>query len=255
MGVPHEDQDFFLDCANARFFHTRDPKAAVAAGVQLGDYFHALIERRLREQQAGEASDDIVSELVRDHVAPGELTVPEAVVLLRNILVNGQDTTASMIALGTLALLTNHEQRDLLLAEPERAGDCVNEMMRFFTNAHFQAPRTALEDVEIAGQLIRKGEGVLASIVAANRDPEVFEDPDVLRIERDASRHLGFGSGIHSCLGRPVARLELELVFPLLFSAVPDLRLAVPVEEVRSTANQAQALGLLELPVAWGPGR
>ncbi|MCG3753973.1 cytochrome P450 [Amycolatopsis sp. Poz14] len=248
MGVPQKDREFFVECANARFFHSRSPEEAVKAGERLGDYFAVLLRERQENPTGG---GDVVSRLVAEQVAPGNLSREDAIVLLRNLLVNGQDTTANMIALSTAVLLHNPDQLALLKAEPDAIGGAVDELLRYFSNAHFQAPRTALEDVTIAGQTIAKGEGVIASLVAADRDQRVFADPDRLDVRRPAGQHVAFSSGIHSCLGRQLARVELETALRMLFDRLPSLELAVPFEELRFTGNTAQAFGMHELPVAW----
>lgn len=248
MGVPQEDREFFVSCANARFFHTRDPKAALHAGELLGDYFERLLAAREAEPEDG---SDVVNRLVRERIIPGDLSRKDAVVLLRNILVNGQDTTANTISLGTLLLLQNPIELEKLKADPSIAGQVVDEVLRIVTPPHFQAPRTALGDIEVRGTTIHTGEGVIASLVGANHDPAEYEDPERLDVERDASAHLSFGSGIHSCLGRQLAKLELEIAFVALFRRIPGLRLALRPSELRLTNNEAQAYGIYELPVIW----
>ena len=111
-------------------------------------------------------------------------------------------------------------------------------------------PRTATQDMEIAGQPVAKGELIMFSTEKGNRDPEVFSDPDVLDFHRDASRHLTFGHGIHACLGAPLARLELRVVYALLLERLPNLRLAVPAEQIEMK-NDARIFGIHELPVTW----
>jgi cytochrome P450 len=119
------------------------------------------------------------------------------------------------------------------------------------TIAQFNSGRVALEDVEVNGHLIKAGDGVVASLAAANRDPGVFEHPDIFDITRDASPQIAFAYGVHQCIGQPLARLELQTMFTTLFSRVPTLRLAVPFENVEFTGNSTQSYGVHALPVAW----
>jgi cytochrome P450 len=107
-----------------------------------------------------------------------------------------------------------------------------------------------MEDVEVAGTLIRKGEGVLALITAANRDPKAFDHPDRFDIHRPALHHVAFSYGVHQCLGQPLARAELQIVFTTLFQRLPKLRLAVPVEDIKFRYD-AFVYGVDELPVEW----
>jgi cytochrome P450 len=112
------------------------------------------------------------------------------------------------------------------------------------------ARRVALEDVTINGQLIKAGEGVICSTPAANRDGEIFPDPDRFDVEREASGHVAFGFGIHQCLGQVLARVELQVVVGTVFHRLPKLRLAVPFEELKFRDDMF-VYGVHELPLAW----
>jgi cytochrome P450 len=248
LGVPHADQTFFQESANARFFSMGGPQAALDAGEKLATYLDGLITRKMSE---GNDRESVIGRLIVEQINPGQLTQSEAVVHVRNLLINGQDTTANMIALGTITLLQNPDQLDRLKADSSLVSNAVEEMLRYLTNAHFQSPRTALEDVEIGGQLIRKGDGVVASIFSANRDPKAFSMPNTFDISRDSAHHLAFAYGVHQCLGQPVARLELQIVFNTLFRSIPGLRLVLPVEDIKYTGNDAHTYGVYSLPVAW----
>jgi cytochrome P450 len=111
--------------------------------------------------------------------------------------------------------------------------------------------RAALEDVELNGQLIKAGESVTISIQAANRDPEMFADPDTLDMHRNTTGHLAFGHGIHQCLGQQLARVEMRVAFPSLFARFPTLRLAVPPEDVPLRPDHQNIYGVHRLPVTW----
>jgi cytochrome P450 len=148
------------------------------------------------------------------------------------LLFAGHDTTAAMMGLSTLTLLTHDEQRKDLVEHPEKIGSAVEELMRYLTIVQFGLGRVAKEDLEIGGAHIKKGELVVIAMNAANRDPRAFHDPDTLDIDRKMARHMGFGYGVHACLGQNVARAELKTVLPRLFRRFPNLRLANPLEEV-----------------------
>jgi cytochrome P450 len=156
-----------------------------------------------------------------------------------------------MIALGTLLLFEHPDQMKLLKDDPSLSPSAVEEMLRYLTIPHFNSSRVAVEDVEISGHRIESGEGVIASLAAANRDPAVFPDPDVFDITRDATKHLAFADGIHQCVGQPIARLELQVVFATLFQRIPALRLAVPFEDIVFSGNTTAVYGLRGLPVTW----
>jgi cytochrome P450 len=249
MGLPHDDERFFHECSQSNLFHTRDANAAERAITQMEAYLESFLAKKEENPVEGE---DIVTRLVLDQVIPGHLSRRMATSLLANLVLNGQDTTGNQIVLGVLGLLTYPDQLEKINANPALLSNAIDEMLRFFTIAVAVAPRTALEDLELGGKCVRQGDGVVASVMSANRDPAVFHEPDLFDIERDnLSRHVAFGQGIHSCVGRPLALVELDVVFGRLFKAIPGLKLAVPVSEIRGTGEAAQAYGLLELPLTW----
>ncbi|MBI0385275.1 cytochrome P450, partial [Streptomyces albiflaviniger] len=135
------------------------------------------------------------------------------------LLLGGHETTANMITMGTLLLLQHPEQlaRVREADDPKVIASAVEELLRYLSVVHLGRRRTALEDIEIAGRTIRAGEGVILLGELANRDPAVFPDPDRLDIGRDARHHQAFGVGTHHCLGQPLARMELQVVYPTLF--------------------------------------
>jgi cytochrome P450 len=166
------------------------------------------------------------------------------------LLVAGHETTANMLGLGTLTLLTNPDQLAALRADPSLIDNTVEELMRFLTILQLGTIRTALEDVELAGRVVKAGETLSLSLPAANRDPERFSDPDKFDITRSANGHLSFGHGVHQCLGQQLARIEMRIAYARLFEEFPDLRLAVPVEEVPLRTDMG-IYGVHELPVEW----
>jgi cytochrome P450 len=157
-----------------------------------------------------------------------------------------------MIGLGTIALLENPAQlAELRDAEdPKLIANAVEELLRYLTIVHTGRRRVATEDVEIAGQLVRAGEGVILANDAGNRDETAFPEPDRLDIHRQARHHIAFGFGVHQCLGQPLARMELQVVYSTLYRRIPTLALAVPVEDVQFKHEMA-VYGVHSLPVTW----
>jgi cytochrome P450 len=247
LGVPYEDRDFFQERSKAKLDLTADPEVPIRAGAEMREYLDRLITEKM--VHPGNRSD-LISRLVMSQVVPGHMTREEALATIELLLMGGHETTANMIALGTLSLLTNPDQKDALVADPSLVRNTVEEMLRFHTIVHYNGPRVALEDVEVAGTLIKKGEGVLALITAANRDPKAFAEPDKFDIRRPALHHVAFSYGVHQCLGQPLARAELQIVFSTLFQRLPTLRLAVPVEEIKFRYD-AFVYGVDTLPVEW----
>jgi cytochrome P450 len=164
----------------------------------------------------------------------------------------GHETTANMIALGTLALLQHPEQAALIRNsdEPKVIAAAVEELLRYLTITHGGLRRVALEDIEVAGQTIKAGEAIVVVNETANRDPSVFADPDRLDVTRDARLHTTFGYGIHQCLGQSLARLELQIAYPALLNRIPTLALAADLASV-PFKNDGFVYGTYQLPVTW----
>jgi cytochrome P450 len=169
------------------------------------------------------------------------------------LLIAGHETTANMIALGTVALLENPDQLAVLRQsnDPDLVIGAVEEMLRYLTIAHGGRRRVALDDIEVGTQMIRAGEGVIFSNDSGNRDADAFPDhPDRLNLHRDARHHIAFGFGPHQCLGQPLARLELQVVYGTLYRRIPTLRLATTVDGL-PFKHDDKVYGVRELPVTW----
>ncbi|MEU7113794.1 cytochrome P450 [Streptomyces sp. NPDC046182] len=240
LGVPYADRERFQNHAHTLMSRDVTPEEQYAAFTGLQEYMAELVEAK-----RAEPSDDLLGDLAQD----SDLTDEELVGVGGFLLAAGLDTTANMIAHGTFALLTNPAQADALREDPDLAPQAVEELMRYLTVAH-TGIKSALEDVEVEGRLIRAGESVTLSLEAANRDPERFPDPDRLDVHRKATGHLGFGHGIHQCLGQQLARVEMTVALPALLRRFPTLRLDVPAEEVPLRTNM-NIYGVHRLPVTW----
>lgn len=240
LGVPYADRERFQHHAHTIMSMDVPPEEQYAAMAGLEQYMAELIAA-----QRAEPSDDLLGDLARDR----DLTDDELVGVGGFLLAAGLDTTANMIAHGTFVLLSNPAQAEALRSDPELAPQAVEELMRYLTVAH-TGVKSALEDVELDGRLIRAGESVTLSLEAANRDPERFPAPDVLDLRRQAAGHLGFGHGVHQCLGQQLARVELTITLPALLDRFPTLRLAVPADEVPLRTNM-NIYGVHRLPVTW----
>ena len=229
LGVPYEDRDGFHH-ATETAMDLQKSAAERRAGMQwLVSYIATLVGRLRADPDAG----GLLAELIAESRQEGSILGDGDIVSIGALLLfAGHDTTVAMLGLSVLTLLTHQEQRDALSAHPEKIGTAVEELLRYLTIVQFGLSRVAKEDVEIGGQQIRKGELVVVAMPAANRDPRVFDDPDVPDLDRKMARHLAFGWGVHQCLGQNVARAEMRTVIPRLFERFPDLRLATPVDEV-----------------------
>jgi cytochrome P450 len=244
LGVPYADHDFFQRCSRVLVSSRSTPEDAVAAADELKDYLVRLLARK-----ADDPADDLLSRLVVEQAET--MTRSQLADMAVLLLVAGHETTANMIALGTLTLLQHPDQlAELRAGDPALVASAVEELLRYLNIVHSGRRRVAVEDVEIGGRLIRAGEGVIVATDSGNRDATAFPDPDVLDIHRRARHHVAFGYGVHQCLGQPLARVELQVVYGTLYRRVPTLRRAVPLEEIRFKHDML-VYGVHELPVSW----
>jgi cytochrome P450 len=253
LGVPYADHGFFESRSAARMRLNVEPEAVRCADQELMEYLAMLVERKHREP-----GDDLIGRLCARYVRSGTLSLDEVVDIVRLLLVNGFETSANMISLAVVVLLTRPDPPSAygLGSDPaDPANDAaldtlVDELLRHQTIVHIAPTRAVLGDLEVRGTHLRQGEGVITSIAAANRDPRVFADPDEFAPDRRGNRHLSFGHGVHYCLGHPLVRLELRVGLEVLFHRIPDLRLSVPPEQLRFKHDMG-LYGVHQLPVVW----
>lgn len=246
LGIPHDQHAFFIKHGTALLGGHSTPEERQAAIVEVNAYVDDLIQLKKREP-----GDDLLSRAMASYEQTGEeYTDRDLFNMVRLLMNGGHETTASQISLGTACLLQHPDQLELLLSDPSLVGPAVEELVRIATIGDTAVPRVALEDIEIGGKTIRRGDGILCLGLAGNRDPEIFPEPDRLDIRRGSRRHLGFGHGVHHCIGADLARLELEIVWSTLFQRIPTLRLAQPLEEI-PRKDGAVIYGLWGLPVTW----
>jgi cytochrome P450 len=246
LGVPYSDHEFFQEHANAGL-----ARYAAADAMQKGAFsLHKYLVNLVEEKQAN-PSEDAVSDLA-ERVTAGEISVKEAAQLGTGLLIAGHETTANMIGIGILALLENPEQAALLRDsdDPKFIANAVEELMRFLSIIQTGQRRIATEDIEIGGESIRAGEGIIIDLAPANWDGAAYSEPDKLDLGRDVGQQLGFGYGRHQCVGQQLARAEMQIVFPTLLKRIPTLTLAIPFDDVPFKHDRL-AFGVYELPVTW----
>jgi cytochrome P450 len=243
LGVPYADHDEFQA-------HTRAVLASDSTPEQVGAAIGAVVGylRDLTVAKQADPGDDLISLLAR-HVESGEVSVDEVAGMGTLLLMAGHETTGNLIVLGIMTLLEHPDVLAALRADPALMPDAVEELLRYL-DIIGNLPRTATEDLDIGGCPVRRGDLILVATDAANRDPTVFERPDVFDIQRDPARNLAFGYGIHTCLGAPLARVELQVVFQTLLSRIPTLRLAEPMERI-PFKTENKIYGAHRLQVAW----
>lgn len=243
LGVPYDDHEFFE--AQSRKL-LRGPAAADVESARdaLDEYFRVLIE-----QKQATPGEGLLDELIAKQLETGAVDQQELVRLAQILLIAGHETTANMISLGTFTLLQHPDQLARMRESDGLMPSAVEELLRFLSIAD-GISRVAVDDIEVGGVTIRAGDGVLLTTSVINRDETVYPSPDELDLGRNARNHVAFGFGIHQCLGQNLARAELEIALPALFDRLPELRLAVPAEEIPFKPGDT-IQGLLEMPVTW----
>jgi cytochrome P450 len=227
LDLPIADSAFFQDRLEVWHSMSSTPEVSTKAKQDLTDYLADVIaERRLRP------GEDLMSRLVVEQLETGNLSEEQLLQILHVLLVGGYETTANMIALGTIVLLQHPNQLELLRREPDLWPNAVEELLRYLSVAHQATYRLTMAEVGLPSTTLPAGEPVIAPVMAANRDPEVFEEPDRLDVRRDARAHLAFGFGPHQCLGQALARAELQIVYPRMFERLPHLQLATSMQSV-----------------------
>ena len=214
----------------------------IAAMREFNAYFAAEIERK-----RSDPSDDLISQLVHAETSEGRLSSPELLAFTRLLLIAGNETSTNLIGNAVIALLKNPDQLARLRSEPTLLGNTVEEALRFDPPVQ-GLPRMAAREVEVGGEKIPKGALVMLMIGSANRDPERWPEPDRFDLTRDTAGHLGFGFGIHFCLGSHLARLETRSALEAIVTRLPNLRF--DGEVTRTTMPILR--GPTRLPLAFG---
>ncbi|HEY2500141.1 MAG TPA: cytochrome P450 [Mycobacterium sp.] len=247
IGAPPDDWEQFRAWSDAST-GTADPEIeldSVMAMGQLYEYFQKVIAARRTE-----ARDDMLSILVGAEIDGHRLTDDDLLKFAFLLLVAGNETTRNLIALGTLVLIAHPDQCRLLVEDPSLIPGAVEEMLRWNSPVVHMA-RTATTDVEIRGQLIRKGEVVVMLYGSANRDEDIFgSDSEEFKVTRHPNPHIAFGCGEHSCIGAQLARLEASVMFDELLRRFPKLELVGEVDRMRAT----MVPGVKRMPVRLGTG-
>ncbi|MGA5705559.1 cytochrome P450 family protein [Streptomyces cellulosae] len=244
LGVPAGDRDDFHAWSNELVTPT-DTETAASSAAALTGYLTDLIARKARTPD-GTLLADLAAPDAADAPAPEEL-LGMAFLLL----VAGHETTVNLISATVLSLLTHPEQLALLRADPELTGAAVEESLRLDSPVHAGAFRFAAEPLELAGTRVAAGDAVLVSLAAASRDPLAFPDPDRFDLTRRPQGHLGFGHGVHHCLGAPLARTEAAVALRLLLERHPRLALDADPDSLTWRAGTLLR-GLTALPLHLG---
>jgi cytochrome P450 len=245
LGVPEEDGEHFHRLSDRMATYSPDGDAH-RARAEFSQYMTGLADAK-----RAHPAEDVISDLVRAEAADDDFAPADMTRLAVGLLFAGHETTVNRIGLGTLLLMTHRERWDELIADPDgRVDATVEEVMRLGAPGGLGLLRYAHTDVEAAGVTIRRGDAVILSVNAANRDPEAFAQAEEFEPGRPERLHLGFGHGAHFCIGASLARVELRTVFATLARRLPGLRLATDVDHLDVRTDHVTG-GVRSLPVTW----
>jgi cytochrome P450 len=246
LGAPYEDRSIFQRNAEIWLDSRSSVEDSYQAFLALDGYMRHLIAAKHCEP------DDSVTSEIAKQIAAGSIDLDDGAFMGTVLVGGGFETTTNMIAMGALAFVQNPEQAAIVrnTDDPAVIANAVEEMLRYVSVAHQSKCRVALEDIEIAGETIHAGDGIVQGYPLANWDAGAFPAPERFDVSRDVDNHIAFGFGPHGCLGQNLARIELQVVYPTLLRRIPSLELAVPVHELEFK-HEIRSYGVFSLPVTW----
>jgi cytochrome P450 len=243
IGIPCDDRYMLAHNLNITSDGRRSGKQAASAAKAYEDYM-----RRLVSQKRLDPGQDLLSRLIRKYGS--KISDKELAGIGSNFVRSGLDNIGGMLGLGTLALLEHPEQLTLIRNRPEVIDQAVEELIRYISIVPIVSPRTAVEDVSLAGKVIKAREVVICSVLAVNRTQTPGGLGDGLDVTREINSHMAFGHGNHYCIGAALTRVELQIAYLALLHRFSDLRLAVPRDELRFR-SYAGNYNVETLPVTW----
>jgi cytochrome P450 len=252
LGIPPRDRLRFRNWSTAFVTPSanlqRSAKKLAKAGQVMADFTRYM--RQVFAERCQEPRNDLISRLLQAEENGDTLSEEELFSMMILLIVAGHETTVNLIGNGMLALLQHPEQRALLQAQPAYLPAAIEEMIRYDGPVERATMRFATEEVPLGDQIIRRGDAVSLVLAGADRDPAHFPNPDTFDITRENNRHLGFGLGIHYCLGSALARSEGQLAINTLLQRYPTLHLTTPPDQLKWRTIPILR-GLHHLPVQW----
>jgi cytochrome P450 len=241
LGLRDEDREIVRKLGSARFDVTHGGQAVMGAVGASREFLFAECARQRTEPGPG-----LIGQILREH--GDEIDDFDLGGLADGAFTGGLETSASMLALGTVVLLNNPDLYSGLVTDPVSVTPVVEDLLRHLSVVQVAFPRFAKADVTVAGHRIKKGSCVLVHIPATDRDPRAYPAGDALDPSRATASHLAFGYGFHRCVGAELARMELKAAYPALARRFPDLALAVPAEDLPYHAKSI-VYGVESVPV------
>jgi cytochrome P450 len=248
LGIPLDNQNQFRIWSNAFVrpaITSEDQQEAMRLLLEFAGYMQQLVAERRRQP-----GNDLLSGLIHAEEGGDRLDESELFSMLTLLIVAGHETTVSLIGNSVLALLQHPETLQEIKSKPELVSSAIEELLRYDSPVERTLTRFVAQDVEIAGNQLKRGDLVIVILSSANRDEGQFASSATLDIHRKQNPHVAFGKGVHYCLGAPLARLEGEIALRVLFDCIPDLTLDIPLEELE-WRDVPLFHSLVRLPVKW----
>ena len=245
MGLAHEDRPRFMDWGQrlSKLRNVFDFGKLIWGLRGLQNYFEEQFEKCRQQPQPGLLSALVQAELKGDRLNHEELMASAFLLLFA-----GHETTVHLITASLISFFQYEHQKQSLFKAPQLVGTAVEEVLRYFSPIEFTKPRFVAEDTDFFGQTLQRGDSIMGLIAAANHDPEVFDQPSLFDITRAPNPHLSFGTGVHICLGIKLARAEAQVALEKVFSRFPNLKLAIPLDEL-SWASRPGVRSVKQLPL------
>ncbi|PGC32567.1 cytochrome P450 [Bacillus pseudomycoides] len=248
LGIPKEDQEKFRVWSHAVIDSPETPEEIRETEMKLAKFITYL--QYLVDIKRKNPKEDLVSALIQAESEGSKLSARELYSMIMLLIVAGHETTVNLITNTVLALLENPSQLQLLKEQPELIDSAIEEGLRYYSPVEVTTARWAAEPFLIHDQEIQKGDMVTISLASANRDENVFENPEVFDITRKNNRHIAFGLGSHFCLGAPLARLEAKIAITTLLKRMPNIQIHGEREKIKWQGNYLMR-SLEELPLSF----
>ncbi|MFC9718374.1 cytochrome P450 [Micrococcus luteus] len=232
LGLPDEHREGVRWASSVVFNRYESRELVAQASLEL----RRRCMDTLRELEAC-PNESLISRMIRRYEANGAYDRRQMMLHLVSLITAGHETTSSMLVLSVLKLLEQPEHIRRRISDPLSATGLVDELLRYFSVGDVVTSRVLLDDIEIEGQVMRAGEGVIALGAAANHDPAVFHQPSEFDPDRRGAEHVAFGFGAHKCIGKALARVELEEALSQLFVRLPELRTSVAGRDARVSSG------------------
>ncbi|MBO1580697.1 cytochrome P450 [Bacillus sp. XF8] len=248
LGIPKEDQEKFRVWSHAVIASPETQEEIMETEEKLSEFITYL--QYLVDVKRKDPEEDLVSALIQAESEGSKLSAPELYSMIMLLIVAGHETTVNLITNTVLALLENPDQLQLLKENPELIDSAIEEGLRYYSPVEVTTARWAAEPFMIHDQEIQKGDMVTISLASANRDENVFVNPEVFDITRKNNRHIAFGLGSHFCLGAPLARLEAKIAITTLLKRMPNIQINGEREKIKWQGNYLMR-SLEELPLSF----